>query len=408
MKKNWGWLFSKVLPKLPIFLLALPFAFLMRLLRPIIWIRLIPVSERIGHAVANTDVYLLERRAGFESSKAVDIFYPDRPWKCNRQLIKMWQRLIPLHDFVYWIAWVNLKIPWGSAPHHYVSIRNGRDINALSDDTPPPVSFTRKEEDQGAALLRAMGVPVGSRIICFHGRDSAFLKVLRPEADWNYHDYRDVDINTYVPAIKELVKRGYYCIRMGRVVNQEFSWKHPQVIDYATGPWRSDFADMYLISRCYFYIGTSCGIDFVASLFRKPQVILNIVPMSHVCAWSSNYFNIFKKLWLKEEKRFLTFKEIVSSDVAEYMDGWQYQQRGLEVVSNTPEEILDAVIEKEERMNGSWQTNDEHEKLQQEFWGLFQPNAFNRVFRARVGSKFLLQNRQLLLGKYNAIYSNGA
>ncbi len=397
MSKKQGvlkWLFCAALPKGLIFLLTFPLVVLMRVIRPFIEIRFIPVPERIGHAIGNIDVYLMERRAGLSPCKTVDIFYPDRPWKCNRQMVKMWKKLIPLHDLVYWIVWANWRNPL-LAKYSHDSPNPDRDVYGLSNNTPPLVSFTGKEEDRGAALQRQMGIVPGSRIVCFHARDSAYLKTLRPEINWEYHNYRDTDIDTYVPAIKELVARGYYCIRMGRVAEKDFSWKHPQVIDYATSSWRSDFADIYLVSRCHFYIGNSCGVDDIARFFRKPQVVLNMIRMSGVSAWSPNYFNIFKKLWLIKEKRFLKFREIINSELGN-LEKKDYKEYGIEIVDNTPEEIFDAIIEKEESMRGCWQTNDEYEELQRRFWGLYKPDRFNRVFKARVGSKFLLQNKELL------------
>lgn len=393
-KSDLGRLVFNALPKLLVFLLALPFVLLMRFIRPIIWIRFIPVSDRIGHGIGNIDVYLAERKAGMYPFNALDIFYPHRPWKCNRQMIRMWKRLIPLYDFVYWIAWANLKIP-GWEPYNYNPPHHDRDIYGLTNDTIPPVSFTGKEELRGEMLLRNIGIPAGSPIICFHARDNSFLNA-HSMGDWTYHNHRDVDIDSFVPAIKELVARGYYAIRMGKVAKKAFLWKDHRVIDYAVSSWKSDFADMYLISRCHFYIGTSCGMDAVATFFRKPQVVLNMIPMKIAFTWSPNYFYIFKRLWLKQEKKFLTFREMVDTEVAGYLHAMQYEKAGLEVVDNTPEEILDVVIEKEERMRGCWKTNDEYEELQRRFWNLFTPDHLNRVFKTRVGSKFLEQNKELL------------
>jgi len=394
-QRDLKWLFRTALPKILIFLISLPLVILIRVLHPILWIRFIPISERIGHGVGDIDFYLLELIAGLQSPKGVDIFYPDRPWKCNRQVIKMWKRFIPVYDLVYWFIWAN----WGNpllAPNFTKLYNSDRDIHGIGNDVPPLVSFTKKEEDRGAVLLRDMGIAPGTPIVCFHARDNAFLKTLKPTGNWAYHDFRDADVDTYVPAIKELVARGYYAIRMGRVVNNAFSWKHPHVIDYATSPWRSDFADLYLVSRCHFYIGTSCGFDAVAIFFRKPQVVLNLLPIGNISSWSPNYLNVPKKLWLIKEKRFLKFREIIQSEVGMYRDGAQYKEYGLEIVHNTPEEILDAVIEREERMNGFWKTNDEYEELQRRFWSLYKPGEGHQIFKARIGSKFLFQNRDLL------------
>ena len=391
-------IFLVFLPKIPIFLLALPFVVLIRLLRPIMCIRLIPVYEQIGHALGNTEVYLWERRAGLDDAKTFDIFYPLRPWILNGQVKRMLKRIVPMYDLVYWLAWANLEIP-GWRPHQYIPPHNSLDVYGFSNDTPPQVSFTSKEEDRGAALLHDMGIPPGSSIVTFNVRDNAYQKSVMPDlqdGDYALHNFRDADINTITPAVKELVQRGYYVIRMGKVVNKAFGWKHPQVIDYPLSHWRSDFADLFLISRSHFYIGNSSGIDDVARLFRKHRVTVNLVPLRFIAAWSPDYLYIFKKIWSIREKRFLTFREIVNSPVGCYLDPIWYKKDGLEIVDNTPEEILDVILEKEEKLRGVWKTNDEYEDLQQRFWSLFKPDELNKVFKTRIGSKFLYQNRDLL------------
>ena len=118
--------------------------------------------------------------------------------------------------------------------------------------------------------------------------------------------------------------------------------------------------------------------------------------MTDTPAWSSNFSFIFKKIWVAGESRFLTFKEMLEWNPQQYASSEAYKRSGFEVIDNTPEEIRDAVIEKEERIRGSWQANEEYEDLQRRFWALWQPNAMNQVFRARIGSKFLLQNSELI------------
>ena len=241
-----------------------------------------------------------------------------------------------------------------------------------------------------------MGIPPGSPIVCFHSWDLSYAKVREPGADYWEHANRVSDIDTFIPAIKELVARGYYAIRMGKVVNKPFMFKHPQVIDYGMSSWKSEFADLYLISRCHFYLGTSCGLDAVASFFRKEWVIVNLYSINIAHAWSPKYLYIFKKLWLMKEKRFLTFKQIIDSKIGYSINPKFYKNAGIEVISNTSEEIFDVIIEKEERMRGTWQTNDEYEELQRRYWSLFKPDHLNKVFKTRLGSKFLLQNKHLL------------
>ncbi len=390
------WLFGIVLPKLPFFLSALPFVFLMRILRPFIWIRLCPIWERIGHATGNIDVYLLEHKHGKRQDiRAINLYYPNTPEKCNQQLVKMWARVIPVSRFWRRVSWANQEIP-GWEPFFFDGERQDRDIYGLTNDAPPPVSFTLEEEAHGQKILRAMGIPKDKPFICLHARDSAFLDKLLPTVNWTYHNYRDVNIANYVSAAQQLVARGYYVIRMGAVVKEKFPFSSSGIIDYANMSWRDDFMDIYLSSKCHFFIGSGSGLDCVASLFRKQLLYVNFIPMGLVPAWSFKVLIIFKKIWIKEEKRFMKFREMLELGKARAPDTRFYEDRGLEVVENTPEEIRDAVIEKEERIKGCWQARDEDERLQSRFWALYEPNEFNQVFNARIGSGFLRQYRDLL------------
>jgi hypothetical protein len=69
---------------------------------------------------------------------------------------------------------------------------------------------------------------------------------------------------------------------------------------------------------------------------------------------------------------------------------------GIELVENSPEEILDVVIEMDERLKGTWENSEEDEELQRRFWNIFKVNDLSKVIRARIGTKFLRQNKELL------------
>ena len=52
----------------------------------------------------------------------------------------------------------------------------------------------------GTVLLRDMGIPPGSSIICFHARDNAFQVTLNPDADFSWHTHRGGDIDSNIPG----------------------------------------------------------------------------------------------------------------------------------------------------------------------------------------------------------------
>jgi len=250
--------------KLILFVLFLPLSLLIRLIMIFTEIRFIPINERIGHGVGNIDVYLAEKR--FFKEKSIDIFYPDRPGKGNQQVLKMLSRVIYVNNLAYWVVWANWNTPLDI---HYDPLSSDKDMFGLLKDTPCSVSFTEEEEIIGKNLLWNLDIPEGEKYVCFHARDKSYLNETQPGIDWSYHNHRDFDIDIYIQEIKELVNRGYYCVRMGRIVEKPFGWKDSHVIDYAISQYRSDFADMYLISKCSIYLGTSSGLDRVARLFRK-------------------------------------------------------------------------------------------------------------------------------------------
>ena len=81
-----------------------------------------------------------------------------------------------------------------------------------------------------------------------------------------------------------------------------------------------------------------------------------------------------------------------------------YDQRGIDIIDNTPEEITALAVEMDERLNGKWSTTEEDEELQRRFWSIYKVGLqsrygrdHHRVLRARVGAEFLRQNQAWLL-----------
>ena len=92
--------------------------------------------------------------------------------------------------------------------------------------------------------------------------------------------------------------------------------------------------------------------------------------------------------------------EIIQSGAGKLHGGQDYDKWGIEVIKNTPDEILEAVIEMEGRIDGTWQTTDDDDELQTRFWSYFQPSEFHNPdgkIRGRIGAKFLRQNKELLV-----------
>ena len=393
-------MFSRKLLMLLYMIAALPIVLLVRLLRPFIVIRFGQLySAQIGHFAGNTEVYLCERDAGINVPRQpfVDILY-HMPFVCNSQLKKMWDRslhVIPFNIYIYSIDRLNHFLPGGQA-HGNLMPNNDRDVYGLMDGTPPHLSFTADEEQLGETGLNNLGIPEGTAFVCFHARDSAYIKKTFPNFDASYHDHRDSDIRNYIPAAVELSRRGYYAIRMGAVVTETLNTSDPRIIDYAANGQRSEFMDIYLCAKCSFFISSGTGIDAIPTTFRRLIVFVNFVPLEYGRNWQSGNLFIPKKHWLRDESRFMTFREILASGAGRFLRAQQFKEKRIELIENTPEEIATVVVEMDERIKGTWQATEEDEKLQLRFWSLFKPSDINGVFRARIGAEFLRRHREWL------------
>ena len=92
----------------------------------------------------------------------------------------------------------------------------------------------------------------------------------------------------------------------------------------------------------------------------------------------------------------MTFSEIMSLELGGKGTLETFSKLGLELIENTPEEILAATIEMDERLNGTWESTEEDEALQMRFWALIVPEKL-KSHDLRIGAEYLRQNEDLLV-----------
>ena len=82
-----------------------------------------------------------------------------------------------------------------------------------------------------------------------------------------------------------------------------------KIIDYASHH-HTDLMDLFLTSKCRFFIASTSGINTLPMLFRKPTLTVNAAHFGYIPSWSGKELFIIKKFWWRNEKRLLTIKEI--------------------------------------------------------------------------------------------------
>lgn len=386
---------------------TVPIWLLIRLLRPWFLVRIQHLdSERIGHFAANTELYLCERDAqiNFPNKPYIDLRYLTSI--SNKQLATMWKRelIIGPSTLLSSISRLNKLAPGGQRHEIGNNAQGDRDIYNLLDRFPQHLQFLPEEEERGQTSLRDMGIPGGMPFICLIVRDRFYLEKTYPDRDYSHFDCRNSSIMNYALASNELAVRGVYVIRMGAIVEEPLPISDPRVIDYATNGMRNDFLDIYLSAKCRFMISTGTGLECVPLIFRRNIVFTNFAIPHYLVTYASNSLSILKKFWNCSEHRFLTFRELFKIDQFIFFNSYRLKEINIEVVENTPEEIAAAVLEMEQRLNGSWAKSDADEDLQKRFWEIFPSSAthpenckpLHGEIRCRIGAEYLRQNRALL------------
>lgn len=382
-------------------LVALPLVVVIRALRPLILIRVGALQTgRIGPLAACPEIYLCEREARIQGTRrSWDIFYPEgvalgaggraEGGPCNSRLLRMWQRVLLVHPFVRQLARANRVVPGGAT--HAIQIHEERDFYGVLAERPTHLRFSAAERAEIDDGLRRLGLPPGARFVPFHARDRAYLKTVYGAAgSWDYHNYRNSDIESYLPAAREMTRRGSFAVRVGSVVEHPLETNDPKIIDYSCSGARSELMDLALGARCWFFLGNDSGLLHVPVVFRRRVALANYIPLNTPPFFTVDDLFIPKRLWSRTERRLLTFREMM--DLPWVSAGY----RGLEVINSTPQEILDLAVEMDERLTGAWRSTDEDEDLQRRFRGLYHGRPSMGPNLARIGAKFLRENRELL------------
>ena len=179
---------------------------------------------------------------------------------------------------------------------------------------------------------------------------------------------------------------------MGVKVEKPFISNNPKIIDYANSNLRSDFMDIYLGAKCSFCITTDTGFQDLPLIFRKPMAQL-CVPVGHLFTFKERFILITKHHILKKEKRRLSLSEIFTHGLAYVDDSKIFEQKGIELVENTKEEIKDLVMEMVENLESNKKLNSEDEKLQATFRSLYASNIKRYTYQKEKNNPTILHDQ---------------
>ena len=92
----------------------------------------------------------------------------------------------------------------------------------------------------------------------------------------------------------------------------------------------------------------------------------------------------------------MKIKEMINSGAGKFTAYKQHEEKGIELINNTQQQIVDVVEEMEKRLDGTWKNNEEDDELQKRFWSHFESSNKHGIIRSKIGAKFLRENKDLL------------
>jgi putative glycosyltransferase (TIGR04372 family) len=209
------------------------------------------------------------------------------------------------------------------------------------------------------------------------------------------HDYRDSEIKTYVAAAEALANMGYTVFRMGAIVKEPLVSKHSQVIDYATNGMRTEFLDIFLGAHCTFAISVGSGWDSVPTIFRRPVLWVNHQPIFDASGLTIPITVYPKTLLDSQSKNILSLKNVIDREIANRFHSQAYKDAGVEIRDLSSEELVEAVTEMAQRVEGTFVETPEQREMQAKLKHILsthpklQPSPNHYPIRAQFASCFL-------------------
>ena len=266
------------------------------------------------------------------------------------------------------------------------------------------ISFTENEINFCNKILSKLNIPKDKKWVCIHNRDNAYMnKKFKLGSIINNinknQSIRNFPINDMISCSLELSKLDYYVIRVGSIQETLLNVDNDKIIDYSQSKYRSDLFDIFLLSKCHFYIGSDSGIANVAVISNKYIGWINQTTYSNLSYPVRNRISIYKQFYSNELKRPLSLKEIYKMGHHHMSTVIDTKNGNLEIIDNTPEEINELSKEILSRLNNTWRYTKEEEILHKKYIDILK-EIYSDKENFTDGSAEIIDYENIIIGNF--------
>jgi putative glycosyltransferase (TIGR04372 family) len=301
-------------------------------------------TDRIGHLALEPDCLLKEQALGQIPRRKWIMLAPPRR-VANEHLLAYWEpHFIIIRSRVGCFLIANMS-RFGLMAHdvrHYARVQGLAQesfrIYSKWGDRTPLLTLSADDCQRRESALSQLGLPKGAWFVCVHAREGGYSPI-----DESLHTQRNSDIESYFSAMRLIVAKGGWVIRIGDASMKQLPIMN-NVIDYAHHPMKSARLDIILCASCKFILGSTSGICLISTIFGIPAAIANMVPVADLW-YSRRDISIPKRIWSQNQHKYLSLEESLKSPHGYFKYADQYLKARLTLVDNDQEEIADLTKE---------------------------------------------------------------
>ena len=333
-------------------------------------------ENRIGHQAGNLDVEITKSlKIKKKNMRSLFVFYELEENVANiylrKILIKQISKLgfetivLNLKNFYSKKIW-NLFINFITKKENQTSY-----IKFASNDVGERISTQIIHKSNSHYKICAKLNINPKKYICIYSRDSNYLTKRFPNIDWEYHNYRDSEINKFKKFAKYAYKKfGFSIVRIGSDPLEKIKWEpheNPCIVDYSFSKFKSAKNDIDLIAGCSLFISNGGGPESVAIASRRNIIKINQIPIGDE---QLNDFGIWipKIHKIKNTDNYLSLMDICKFDLQKSYFSKEFLDKNIYLYQNDPDDILNIFLDYLKYKSNSF--NDEEKYIISRFHNL--------------------------------------
>jgi putative glycosyltransferase (TIGR04372 family) len=229
------------------------------------------------------------------------------------------------------------------------------------------------------SLLLKLGLPENQPFVALHVRNKPWPT-----------DNRGASISNYLPAVQELIKKGFFVVQIG-TDNQQPVLQDRNLITIQGVNSHAEFLTPYILSKSKFFINTCSGPTYVAPLYGTPVLQTNCVAIGMTTPVLSKFSIHLPKTFYYRRKK-LAFSEVLQSQVG-YVEGTatEFYKSGFRSYENSSQEILLSVRYMLQSLESGNEENVNKEKID------LIRSALDSPARGNICPAYLEQNEKWFL-----------